>query len=387
MSSSSGQWPLIALGDLVEILDSQRIPISAKERANRPGDVPYYGATGQVGTIDNALFDEPLLLLGEDGVQFFDSAKRKAYLVDGPSWVNNHAHVLRVGRRVNRKFLNYYLNCADYRGFVNGTTRLKLTQAAMRRLPVPTPPLDVQCHIVDLLEGRLSRLDSAESLLDHAMRRAEAMVISSLDRLTTIEDSCARSTVGAEARLVEYGSSAKTQLSNDSTDIPVLRMGNIQRGALDWGSLKYLPADHDEFPRLLLERGDLLFNRTNSAELVGKSAVFSQPRTASFASYLIRVRFGDRVDARWAAMVINSPAGRRYIGSVVSQQVGQANVNGTKLKAFPLPVPPLSEQVDRIRDYEAVVAARDRLCAGIDRSAVRAAALRRAVLNATFLTA
>ena len=88
---------------------------------------------------------------------------------------------------------------------------------------------------------------------------------------------------------VQYGSSAKT--SEESDGVPVLRMGNIQRGELHWTELKYLPANHAEFPNLLLEVGDVLFNRTNSFELVGKSAVCKAlDRPASFASYLIRVR-------------------------------------------------------------------------------------------------
>ena len=139
-----------------------RVPIGAKERAGRLGPIPYYGATGQVGTIDRPIFNEPLVLLGEDGVQFFDPSKTKAYLIDGPAWVNNHAHVLRARPIIERKFLNHYLNHCDYRGFANGTTRLKLTQAAMRQIPIPVPSLDGQRRIVDLLEDHLSRLDAAD---------------------------------------------------------------------------------------------------------------------------------------------------------------------------------------------------------------------------------
>lgn len=166
-------WEVRALGDLVEILDAKRIPLSAKARADRPGSVPYYGAAGRVGWVDVPLFDEPLVLLGEDGIQFFDPRKPKSYLIAGPAWVNNHAHVLRTRPAIDRLFLNYYLNYADYRGFVNGTTRLKLTQSAMRRLPIPLPPLDEQRRIVDLLEDHLSRLDAAVCVVGTAARRTE----------------------------------------------------------------------------------------------------------------------------------------------------------------------------------------------------------------------
>ena len=153
------------------------------------------------------------------------------------------------------------------------------------------------------------------------------------------------------SHFAKYGSSAKT--SDAADGVPVLRMGNIQGGRLDLSNLKYLPADHDEFPELLLEKGDLLFNRTNSAELVGKSAVFEgAPSPCSFASYLIVVKAVEGCDSRMLCYYLNSIFGRAWIGSVVSQQVGQANVNGTKLQALVFPLPNESEQAEIIQEVE-----------------------------------
>ena len=147
---------------------------------------------------------------------------------------------------------------------------------------------------------------------------------------------------------IQYGSSRKT--SDDANGVPVLRMGNIVEGKIVPGSLKYLPKEHDEFPELLLNKGDLLFNRTNSRELVGKTAVYTgSPNQCSFASYLIRVRFNSGIDSLIVAHYLNSMYGKNWILSVVSQQAGQANVNGTKLKLLSVPIPPEEEQVtDRL---------------------------------------
>lgn len=378
-------WPIKPLGDLVDVLDSKRVPVSARQRADRIGNVPYYGATGQVGWIDTALFSEPLVLLGEDGVQFFDPDKLKSYLIQGPSWVNNHAHVLRTHADIDRKFLNYYLNTADFRGLANGTTRLKLTQAAMRRLLVPVPELEEQRRVVELLEDHLSCLDAAAASIRKSLRRADQLVVSSLAKQVGIgREQGYLSTIGEQAEIIQYGSGAKCGTQEGDDAVPVLRMGNVKNGALVWDSLKYLPASHVDFPKLLLKPGDLLFNRTNSAEHVGKSAVFETDRTASFASYLIRVRFGPSVIPRWASMVINSPTGREYIASVVSQQVGQANVNGTKLKSFPLPVPPLDEQARRVAEHSAVLEGLERLRRSTRIAADRAQGLRRSLLVAAF---
>nr|WP_282611480.1 restriction endonuclease subunit S [Vibrio crassostreae] len=140
-----------------------------------------------------------------------------------------------------------------------------------------------------------------------------------------------------------YGSSSKT--NDDSSGVPVLRMGNIQDGKLDYGNLKFLPVDHKEFPDLLLNDGDLLFNRTNSAELVGKTAVYRDiGKPVSYASYLISVTFSEHVLPEIAAHYINSVLGKKWLSEVMNQTAGQANVNGTKLGHLAIPLPPSAEQ-------------------------------------------
>ena len=164
---------------------------------------------------------------------------------------------------------------------------------------------------------------------------------------------------------MQYGTSAKTSEGIDD-GVPVLRMGNIVDGRLDYKKLKHLPTSHDEFPGLLLTDGDILFNRTNSAELVGKTAVFSDiSGPTSFASYLIRIRVVGYLPELLSAY-INSEYGRAWVRSVVNQQVGQANVNGTKLRSLGVPLIPMEEQ-------EELWARINALFASIDNLAVEAA--------------
>src|SRR5438552_3370911 len=102
-------WAATRLDDCTENLDNYRIPVKRSDRTSRTGNVPYYGATGQAGWIDRPLCNEELVLLGEDGAPFFERNRPKAYLVNGPSWVNNHAHVLR-GQAVANRYLMHFLN-------------------------------------------------------------------------------------------------------------------------------------------------------------------------------------------------------------------------------------------------------------------------------------
>ncbi|HSL06016.1 MAG TPA: N-6 DNA methylase, partial [Nitrospiraceae bacterium] len=159
-------------------------------------------------------------------------------------------------------------------------------------------------------------------------------------------------------------------------------MGNIEDGRLRLDSLKYLPKNHDEFPQLFLREGDILFNRTNSAELVGKTAVYKgKPDPCSFASYLIRVRLMQGCAPDFLAYFINSVFGRAWIGQVVSQQVGQANVNGTKLQALAIPVPPLDEQGQIVAEVERRLSVIDELEATVEANLQDPVKLRRLIVD------
>lgn len=162
-------WSVFKLEDVTEIMDSQRKPINSKEREERiyGKDVsslfPYYGATGQVGWIDDFLTDGEFLLLGEDGAPFLDKTATKAYPISGKGWVNNHAHILSP--RCDFEYLKHYLNHIDYSPYVKGSTRLKLTQSDMCSIPVLLPPLKEQKRIVAKIEQLFAMLDKiTESL-------------------------------------------------------------------------------------------------------------------------------------------------------------------------------------------------------------------------------
>ena len=157
-------WVCCPLYTVCEILDSQRKPINSKEREKRVEKAttlfPYYGATGQVGVIDDYIFDGVYLLLGEDGAPFLDRYAKKAYSVSGKIWVNNHAHILKP--RINALYMMCYLNAINYRPYVTGTTRLKLTQEAMRSIPILVPPLAEQERITSRIKLLFHVIDAIQ---------------------------------------------------------------------------------------------------------------------------------------------------------------------------------------------------------------------------------
>ena len=168
-------WVETTLGEVCDVLDSRRIPVNAKSRLEQIGKVPYFGATGQVGWINRSLFNEELVLVGEDGAPFLDLYKKKAYIVNGPSWVNNHAHVIRARNMTSNRFLLHVLNTLDYTPFVNGTTRLKLTQVALKSIQIPLPPFAEQERIVSVIEEQFSKLDNIDLAIGNSLRRIEQL--------------------------------------------------------------------------------------------------------------------------------------------------------------------------------------------------------------------
>lgn len=146
---------------LTTCLDGRRIPLNVEERAEKKGDYPYWGANGIVDYLDEYLFDEPLVLLGEDGAPFFDPLKPKAFFISNAVWVNNHIHVLRPKSGVNGRYLAYALNSVDYSQYIEGSTRDKLTQDEMKDIRVLIPDNEYQQEFVaNYLDRETAHIDA-----------------------------------------------------------------------------------------------------------------------------------------------------------------------------------------------------------------------------------
>ena len=158
----NGRYKHVKLVDVCEILDSKRIPITKNKRI--AGPYPYYGANGIQDHVADFLFDDELVLLAEDGGHF-EKYGQIAYRVSGKCWVNNHAHVLKAKNDVDIDYLCYALQSFDVSSLVNGATRKKLTQSAMKKITLPLRSVDVQLAIVNNLKTVEMQLANARKLL------------------------------------------------------------------------------------------------------------------------------------------------------------------------------------------------------------------------------
>jgi len=144
-------WEVVRLGEVVEIYDNKRVPLSESVRKNMKGVYPYCGANGIIDYVNDYIFDGEYVLVAEDGGRY-GKFENTAYIMNGKFWVNNHAHILqaKVGISINR-FILHWFTYADISQYVSGTTRQKLTLSTLKSFPIPLPPLDEQQKIANIL--------------------------------------------------------------------------------------------------------------------------------------------------------------------------------------------------------------------------------------------
>ena len=349
----ANKWQYIPLCEAVDIYDYLRKPVNRNERDNLvqgklPTELcPYYGATGQVGFIDNYIIEGEYVLLGEDGAPFLDPFASKAYLIAGKAWVNNHAHILKS--KANNKFLCYYLNQFDFKGYVSGTTRLKLTQAQMRHIPVPNPPVAEQERIVSDIEEQLSKLDNGAETLNKVEQQLGVY------RQAVLKEafSCISKSDYAPLKTAILGTPQNGLYKPKSTygiGYPILRIDGFYDGSIvrDY-SYKRLSLSPEEAEKYRLNEGDLLINRVNSMSYLGKCAlVHKLPESTVFESNIMRISLDSKkVRGDYITYYLSSLEGKRELLKNAKQAVNQASINQTDVGNVNVPIPDLNTQ-DRI---------------------------------------
>ncbi|MGD0572655.1 MAG: restriction endonuclease subunit S [Sedimentisphaerales bacterium] len=172
MDNRQTEWQEVRLGDVIELYDYKRVPLSSIERAERKGEYPYYGASGIIDYVDDYLFDGQYLLIAEDGENLNSRKLPVAFLASGKFWVNNHAHIVR-GKQclADDRFLMYHFATSDIGGYITGTAQPKLSQANLRCISMKLPSFETQQKIAsilsaydDLIENNTRRINILEEM-------------------------------------------------------------------------------------------------------------------------------------------------------------------------------------------------------------------------------
>ena len=174
-------WEIKKLGEVCEILDKLRKPITKRNRI--AGEYPYYGATGILDYVHDYIFDEKLVLIGEDGAKW-NSGERSAFIAEGKYWVNNHAHVVKPNRNILiDEWIINFLNFSDLSDYVSGMTVPKLNQGNLKQIQVPIPPLPEQKRIVALLDRIFSAIERSRNIAEQNLKNAKELFQSKLQAI------------------------------------------------------------------------------------------------------------------------------------------------------------------------------------------------------------
>ncbi len=168
-------WKPYKLGDVVNILDNRRIPLSAREREQRHGEYPYYGAQGIIDYVDDYLFDGTYLLIAEDGENLRSKKQNIAQLVSGKYWVNNHAHILESNGLCDIRYICYLLNIIDISGYITGSAQPKLNQANLLAISISLPPLEEQRRIAGILGAIDDKIENNRRINANFELQAQAL--------------------------------------------------------------------------------------------------------------------------------------------------------------------------------------------------------------------
>ena len=238
------------LEDVCEILDSRRVPITAKDR--KAGAFPYYGANGLQDYVADYIFDDELVLLAEDGGNFGSKERPIAYRVSGKCWVNNHAHVLKAKPNMHVDYLCYALMFYDTEGLVNGATRQKLTQAAMRQMVIPYRDMTEQLQIIEKISQIVRAIEKRKEELQLLDQLVKSRFIELFGDPVLNQHGWRKVALEVNATLLN-GRAYKQDELLDSGKYPVLRVGNFfsNRG---W-YYSDLELDDDKY----CDNGDLLY--------------------------------------------------------------------------------------------------------------------------------
>ena len=333
---------IMNLEDCCEILDSMRIPITESDREE--GKYPYYGANGIQDYVADYIFDDELVLLAEDGGNFGSKEKPIAYRVSGKCWVNNHAHVLKPKASLNVDYLCYSLMFYKVEGMINGATRQKLTQAAMRKMKIPLRSMKEQVYIVE----QLNYINQIKT-----QRQRELKLLENLIRARFVEmfgDPNINSKKWNECPLskklnVLGGYAFKSDQFDEKGGIPVLRIGNINAGYFKPVNMVYWQKD-ESLERYVMYPGDLVMSLTGTVgkDDYGNVCILNDDYEMYYLNQRnAKLEIKEGIDKYYLSQLLKFEQIKKRLTGI-SRGVRQANISNKDILNLVVPIPPLELQ-------------------------------------------
>jgi len=366
-------WQLLRLDECVERIISGATPKAGAARYYEAGTIPFARIEDVVAASGGRLHKTELAItedaVRETAVKVYPAGTPLltmygtigAVAVTTRAMAANQAIAAFVGPQIDAGFLIQLLRQEASRlaRLAGQTTQANISGHILKRHVVLVPKeRGEQRRIANMLDAMDEAIEDTESVITATEGLRKALVQELFTRgvpgwhtqwktvqgIGTIPGCWEVVPLGKVLEATQYGTN--TELVDEPGGIPVLRMGNLQGGSIDWGSIKYSADGTNDLSNLMLEEGDILFNRTNSIDLVGKvSIVGTLPFRASFASYLVRLKVAAELgDPHWLNSYLNTVDTQDRIRRMATKGASQANINPTNLKKLVIPKPELAEQ-------------------------------------------
>ena len=269
--NGSNDWKTAQLGDVIELFDSQRVPLNSRERQERKGQYPYYGAQGVIDNIDGYIFDGRYILVAEDGENLNSKKLPLALFATGKFWVNNHAHILRGKPGVaDDTFLLACLNNANIKPFVTGAAQPKLSQSNLRQIEIPFPPLPVQRRIAGILSAYDELMENSQQRIRILEAMARALYrewflhfrFPGHQKNKLVDSPLGKIPHGWEAKkLAEVADVNRAQIKNGNApdELHYIDISSVSPGQID-AITTYAFADAPGRARRIVQHGDVLWS-------------------------------------------------------------------------------------------------------------------------------
>jgi type I restriction enzyme S subunit len=373
-------WTYKKLGDVCEILDSQRKPITKGKRES--GSIPYYGATGCLDYVKDYIFDEKLVLLGEDGAKW-GAGENSAYIINGKSWVNNHAHALRPKRDLLvDELLVYYLNYSNLLSYITGVTVPKLNQEKMRSIEIPIGPVKEQQSIVDYLDSAFAKIDTMKANAEKALNEAKALFQASLKEMLEPKEGWEEKALKDFATDMYRGSGVKRDQVTEE-GIPCVRYGeiyinyNYHFNECDSHTLEEYVSSPKYF-----EYGDILFAITGeSVEDIGKSIAYTGKEKCIAGGDMVVMKH--KYEPRYISYALSTPSAIKQKGQGKTK-LKVVHTNIPSLKEIIIPIAPKDEQIKIADTLDSLKSKIDCLQKNYDNISQECYALKQALLRQVF---
>ena len=352
----------LTLGEVAEYINGRAFKPNEWEDVGLP-IIRIQNLTNSTQVINRTskVFEDKYLVKDGD-LLFAWSASLGAHIWYGEDgWLNQHIFKVIPHANIDKMYLYYFLLHVidELYEKTHGSGMVHITLKPFKSTPIPVPELDVQKQIAETISNLFFKLDEAKEKAQEVVDGFEIRKAAILHKAFSGELTAkwreehqhsihewSNWSIDELCFSLKYGTAKK---SKSEGPVVVIRMGNLQQGEIDWTDLAYTD-DPEDIEKYKLFPGDVLFNRTNSAALVGKTSIYRGEYPAIFAGYLIKLDYDrNNIIGDYLNYALNTTTAKEYCNSVKTDGVNQSNINAKKIGAFVIPVAPLKEQEDIVR--------------------------------------